>query len=85
MPRLIVWLRPAYCGRSTCSIGRPSTGRMWMRGPATSVRREVRISSVFEFSSRQPRSWIASLPPGSSPATITARVWVARTVSASVA
>ena len=26
------------CGCSTCSSGRPATGRMWIRGPATSVR-----------------------------------------------
>ncbi len=80
--RFTAWLKPEYCGRSTCTIGSPLMGRRWIRGPATSIRRETRMSSVFEFSSSQPRRRIIALPPGRSPATITARVRVRFEVAA---
>ena len=56
----------ATCGGSTCRNGRPETGRMWMRGPATSIRlgttiRSISVSSAASRSGAGPPS--RSAPP----------------------
>ena len=55
---------PLNSGSSTCSSGRPDTGRMWMRGPATSVRDGATTRSTPEPSScqdsRRRSDWLRS-------------------------
>ncbi len=55
---------PLNSGSSTCSRGRPETGRMWMRGPATSVSDGATTRSTPEPSSchdsRRRSDWLRS-------------------------
>ncbi len=64
-------LPPSNCGISTWMRGRPSTGRKWMRGPATSVSRDASTSSVAVPSSCQASRRMKSRPLTGCPATIT--------------
>lgn len=72
--RLSAYLAPENCGVSTAISGSPSTGRQWMRGPATSVRRLVSTSCT-SVPSNCHESWRRNLRSvGTSSATITVRM-----------
>lgn len=66
--------KPTNSGRSTCSSGRPATGRMCRRGPATSVRPgdTTRTASVPSSRHEFHRNFSALIPPDRT-ATVSAR------------
>ena len=75
--RLRMCLPPSNVGVSTWIRGRPSTGRKWIRGPATSVSRDESTSSAAVPSRSQPSCRTNSPPSSGWPATMTASAFTA--------
>ena len=76
-PPLMIRLTPPSSAWSTCSSGSPATGRIVVRGPATSSRAGATYRSVPVVSRSQPswRSRVPSISGQESTATVSALKW----------